>query len=442
MRIQATVWRNDTVTVEVVVAGRITSIVTTIGKDFLAGDRALVTNTLVYEVPDITTLILRILADQIPILLESTHRVTHGVGILTLDVWLGTIALAVAFALLVTYVHRTVDISLAVISATLILHRAGLVVSLDPIVSLFEVDAITTLITQAPYDDGRMIDERFDITLVALDMRYDILRELSERLLVISHTMRFQVCLGCDIQSVFIAEVVPARIIRIVTCTDSVYVELLHNLDVLNHALYANDISTIRINLMTVGTLDQYRLAIHQELGILDFYIAETYLLRNDLRYALLILQGDEYLIQIRSLCRPRLYIRHLDSTLGTYCLSYLLAILVTQGDGNIALATLKRNLIIQNTILEVILKTGIQTYISCMKLRTGIEIHLTGNTREAPIVLVFKIRTIAPAHHLHGNEVLTRLEILGDIELGSHLAVLAISHVLAVHPESQVTGG
>ena len=176
MRIQATVWRNDTVTVEVVVAGRITSIVTTIGKDFLAGDRALVANTLVYEVPDITTLILRILADQIPILLESTHRVTHGVGILTLDVWLGTIALAVAFALFVTYVHRTVDISLAVISATLILHRAGLVVSLDPIVSLFKVDAITTLVTQTPYDDGRMIDERFDITLVALDMRYDILR--------------------------------------------------------------------------------------------------------------------------------------------------------------------------------------------------------------------------------------------------------------------------
>ena len=193
---------------------------------------------------------------------------------------------------------------------------------------------------------------------------------------------------------------------------------------------------------MTVGTLDQYRLAIHQKLGILDFYIAETYLLRNDLRYALLILQGDEYLIQIRSLCSPRLYIRNLDSTFSTCCLSNLLAILVTQGDGNIALASLKRNLIIQNTILEVILKTGIQADISCMKLRTCIEIHLTGNTREAPIVLVFKIRTIAPAHHLHGNKVLTRLEILGDIELGSHLAVLAISHVLAVHPESQVTGG
>ena len=76
------------------------------------------------------------------------------------------------------------------------------------------------------------------------------------------------------------------------------------------------------------------------------------------------------------------------------------------------------------------------------MQFRTSIEIHLTGDTREAPEVLVLEIRPIAPSHHLHGNKVLSRLEIFRDIELGSHLAVLAVSHVLAVHPESQVTGG
>ena len=76
------------------------------------------------------------------------------------------------------------------------------------------------------------------------------------------------------------------------------------------------------------------------------------------------------------------------------------------------------------------------------MQLRTGIEIHLTGNAREAPEVLILEIRTIAPTHHLHGNEVLARLEILRDVELGSHLAILAVAHVLAVYPESQVAGG
>ena len=71
MRIQTAVWSNDTIAIEVVVAGRITSIVATIGKDFLTGNRTLVTQTLIYKVPDVSTLILRIFANQIPVLLET-----------------------------------------------------------------------------------------------------------------------------------------------------------------------------------------------------------------------------------------------------------------------------------------------------------------------------------------------------------------------------------
>ena len=63
MRIQTAVRGKDTVAVEVVIAGRIASVVATIGKDFLAGDRTLVAQPLVNEVPDVTTLVLRILAD-------------------------------------------------------------------------------------------------------------------------------------------------------------------------------------------------------------------------------------------------------------------------------------------------------------------------------------------------------------------------------------------
>ena len=106
MRIQTAVRSDDTVAVEVVVTARIAAVITTIGKDFLTGDRTLVAQTLVNEVPDVTTLVLRILADQIPILLETTLRVTHGVSILTLDIWLGTVALTIVLTFLVTDVHR------------------------------------------------------------------------------------------------------------------------------------------------------------------------------------------------------------------------------------------------------------------------------------------------------------------------------------------------
>ena len=58
------------------------------------------------------------------------------------------------------------------------------------------------------------------------------------------------------------------------------------------------------------------------------------------------------------------------------------------------------------------------------MCLRGSIEVHLTGNTRKAPEVLILEIRAIAPAHDLHGDEVLAWLQIFGDIELRSHLRV------------------
>ena len=297
MRIQTAVRSDDTVAVEVVVTARIAAVVASISKDFLTGDRTLVAQTLVNKVPDVTTLVLRILADQVPILLETTLRVTHGVSILTLDIWLGTIALAIALAFLVTDVHRTVDICLAVVSATFILCRAGLIARLHPVVSLLEVDAVSALITQTPYDDGRMIDERLHIALVALDVRHDVLRELGKRLLLISHTMRFEICLSGDVDTVFITKVIPARITWIVAGANGVDVQLLHDLDILNHTLQAHYVSTVRIHLVAVGTLHQHRLSVNEQLCVLDFHVAESHFLRNHLSGALLVLQGDICLI-------------------------------------------------------------------------------------------------------------------------------------------------
>ena len=180
MRIQTAVWSNDTITVEVIVTCRIAAVISTISKDFLTGDRTLVTNALIYEVPDIATLILRILTDEVPIFLETTFRITHSMSIFALDVWFNTITLAIFLTLLVVDIHRTVNISLAVITATLILNRTGLVERFHPVIGFFEVDAVTTLITQTPYDDRRVIDKTFHITFIAFDVSLEILRELSE----------------------------------------------------------------------------------------------------------------------------------------------------------------------------------------------------------------------------------------------------------------------
>ena len=76
------------------------------------------------------------------------------------------------------------------------------------------------------------------------------------------------------------------------------------------------------------------------------------------------------------------------------------------------------------------------------MSLRSGIEVHLASNTGEAPEVLILEIRAITPAHDLHGDEVLTCLQVLGDVELGCYLGILRVAHELAIDPDGEVASG
>ena len=73
MGVVTAVGSNDTIAVEVVVAGRIASCIATILPNLLTGNLACTAQTLVHEVPNETTLILGILAGEIPIFGKSAH---------------------------------------------------------------------------------------------------------------------------------------------------------------------------------------------------------------------------------------------------------------------------------------------------------------------------------------------------------------------------------
>ena len=77
---------------------------------------------------------------------------------------------------------------------------------------------------------------------------------------------------------------------------------------------------------------------------------------------------------------------------------------------------------------------------ITDMNLRTSIKIHLASNSSKAPEVLVLKIRTVTPTHNLHGNEVLTFFQVLGNIKLGCHLGIFTITDIPAIDPQRKVT--
>ena len=76
------------------------------------------------------------------------------------------------------------------------------------------------------------------------------------------------------------------------------------------------------------------------------------------------------------------------------------------------------------------------------MGRRTCIQVHLAGDAREAPEVLIFQIAAVAPAHHLHGYQVLAFLHVFGNVKLGSYLRVLRVTCELAVDPHLEVARG
>ena len=90
--------------------------------------------------------------------------------------------------------------------------------------------------------------------------------------------MRLYVGLRYDIDTVLVAEVIPEVGIGIVAGTHGVEVELLHDLDVLDHALPREYIATVGIQLVAVSTFEEYWLAIHQDLRVLQLDLAEAYL--------------------------------------------------------------------------------------------------------------------------------------------------------------------
>ena len=69
------------------------------------------------------------------------------------------------------------------------------------------------------------------------------------------------------------------------------------------------------------------------------------------------------------------------------------------------------------------------------MNRRTRDQRHVTEDTAHPPEILILDVAAIGPAVDLDGDDVLARLQLARDVELGRHARVLAITHLLAIDP-------
>ena len=151
MRIEFAVGADEAIVVEVLVIIAVPVVVVAgIGKDFHTVGIFLA-ESLVYEVPDETTLVLGVLADDVPVLLEVALAVAHSVGILTLEerlLGLFVGALTVLLTLLQAEVHGAVEVGVGVPAAALPMYGTAGVELLDPFIGILEVHTLCRLVAE------------------------------------------------------------------------------------------------------------------------------------------------------------------------------------------------------------------------------------------------------------------------------------------------------
>ncbi len=281
VRIGNTVRANQTIITEVTVAGIKTVKVTTIGINHLAV-LSCPTYRLIDKIPDEATLVFGILANQIPIFFKTSFRVSHGMSIFTLNQgFCHGIILTVFLTSVIAIVHRAIDICLTCFTGLFILYGTARVFCLYPIVGGLEVRTIAGFVAKRPEDDAGMIETALHIALVALHMCFLIVRTLGKCLLAVAHSVRLDIRFCHYIDTVLVAKVIPKIVVGIMAGAHGVQVELLHHLNVLQHAFAGDDVTTVGVQFMTVGTLEENGLAVDKNLASFQFYLAEAYLYRN-----------------------------------------------------------------------------------------------------------------------------------------------------------------
>ena len=142
---------HDAIVAEVRVRGVVIVAVASI--DTHGASVQLVIDTLINPVPDEAALGTRFLAYLVPIFLESTHRIAHGMCIFRLDDRARIVEIKVTFHVVGIVVLRAEDIGVILKNRTLILHQARRILLLQPVIDSHEIHTIACLVAHTPDDD-------------------------------------------------------------------------------------------------------------------------------------------------------------------------------------------------------------------------------------------------------------------------------------------------
>ena len=213
---------------------------------------------LVHPIPDATTLQLLVGLNHVPIVLHAAHTVAHRVAVFHHDKRTMIYAIKTfihkLLQILRAGIHQANNISVAVVDGSFVCHGARGVAVFHPVVGVFEVHTIATLVAHRPHNHRRMVLVAFEHVAVALPHHFLVLRVFGKALFAVALGMRFAVGLVPNIESVTVAKFVPIGVIGIMAGAHRIDIKLLHQGNIAFHRLTRNDMARVRVVLVTIHT--------------------------------------------------------------------------------------------------------------------------------------------------------------------------------------------
>ena len=248
--------------------------------------------------------------------------------------------------------------------------------------------------------------------------------------------------------------------------TYSIDIEFLHYPHIPFHIGLGHHIALVGVEFVAVHTLDEYGLAIYKQLSALDFDGPESEIQGSVLEHSTLLVHSCKFeTVEGRGLGCPKCHrcqVSLVESHEIALCREHRIAIGRIEFQRLVLLCLHCRSLTGKDfkalrgydlplhcgnsgsglcPKAEMSVSTGVHPHVLYSLQRSCGNIDIAGDPGKTPEVLTLYVGSIAPAGNLKSNAVLAGNHIRGDVKAGLEFGVLAVAHLLSVHPDSHIGG-
>ena len=186
---------------------------------------------------------------------------------------------------------------------TFVVNRARVVEFNGVVVAISKVFTVSSFISQAPHDDGGVVEVAFHQSVYAINEGGYPTFEVGDALV----SVVFEVSFVAGVQTIVVVHRIHARIVGIVRGANGVDVVLLHQQDVAEHRFVRHRATKFGIGVLTVYSLQQDALSVNIEQRTLKFYFAEAnFCTPSHLFCTVTIALHEAHGVELRSFSRPQ----------------------------------------------------------------------------------------------------------------------------------------